>query len=303
MHTHLNRERRTALAALHHAGHTNADIARELGIHRSTVGRELKKNTRARGTYHAWHADVLARKRRQESKKDARLLENNQHLAGLVEALLDPLVSPEVIAHEVGIVHETIYAWLYRARPDLLARLPQRGRKRRLYGSKRSQKQGWTKNIRSIEYRPEALSGWEGDTIKGSTRSRVLTHVERESLYLVADKMTDGTADSVHATLKAHQKVSGVVTYDRGSEFALWQFIERDTDATVYFAHAHHPQERGKNENTNGRLRRVFPKKTNFDTITKRQLDDVVGLMNHTPRKSLSWQTPCAVFKRCCVSD
>lgn len=297
---HINRDDRVALAALLRAGHTKADIARQLGFNRSTIGRELAGNARKDGSYHAWHADVLARERRARSREACRLLENNQQLADLVEALLDPLVSPETVAHEVGVVHGTIYAWLYRSRPDLVPRLPQRGRKRRRYGSKRTKKQGWTQQVRSIEERVER--GWEGDTIRGKGPARVLTHVH-ESLFTVADLIPDGTADSVHAVLKAHQRVKGTVTYDRGSEFALWQMIERDTGATLYFARPHHPWERGKNENTNGRLRRVFPKRFDFRTISQRDVDGVVGLMNHTPRKSLSWQTPCAVFKECCVSD
>ena len=277
-------------------------IARELNVHRSTVCRELKRNTRPIG-YHAVHADKVAQKRRKESKQSYRLLENNEQLAELVEALLDPLVSPEVIAHELEICHETIYAWISRSRPDLLARLPQRGKKRRRYGSKRAVKQGWTKYVRSIDERTEE-TGWEGDTIVGGSRARVLTHVDRISLFSVADLMPDGTADSVHAVLKKHQKITGTVTYDRGSEFALWKMIERDTDAEIYFAHPHAPWERGKNENTNGRYRRPFPKRFDFSTISQWDLDGVTDLMNHTPRKSLSWQTPCALFQgECCVSD
>ena len=301
MHTHLNRDQRVALATLRRAGMNQSGIARELNVHRSTICRELKRNTRVQG-YHATHADKLSRKRRKGSKAPYRLLENNQPLADMVEALLDPLVSPEVIAHELGMVHETIYAWISRSRPDLLNRLPQRGRKRRRYGSKRAVKQGWTKHVRSIEERTE-VEGWEGDTIVGSTKARVLTHVDRVSLFSVADLMQDGTADSVHAVLKKHQKVSGAVTYDRGSEFALWKMIERDTDTKVYFAHPHAPWERGKNENTNGRYRRPFPKRFDFSTISQRDLDAVTDLMNHTPRKSLSWQTSCALFSGgCCVS-
>lgn len=302
MHHHINRDRRVALATLLREGFNQSEAAKHLGVQRSTICRELQRNAREDGSYHATHADCLARDRRKASKQAYRLIENNPSLALLAEALLDPLVSPEVVAHELGISHETIYAWVSRSRPDLLFRLPQRGRKRRRYGSKRARKQGWTKHIRSIEERPTE-SGWEGDTIKGSTRARVLTHVDRESLFTVADLMKDGTADSVHAVLKQHQKIAGTVTYDRGSEFALWQMIERDTDATIFFAHPQHPCERGKNENTNGRLRRVFPKRFDLSTISQRQLDGVTALMNHTPRKSLSWQTSCAVYGKCCVSN
>jgi IS30 family transposase len=138
--------------------------------------------------------------------------------------------------------------------------------------------------------------------VKGSTKSQLLTHVERTSLYTRVDLIPNGTADVVHVTLKQTPLV-GTITYDRGSEFALWQMIERDTDTTVFFADAHAPWQRGKNENTNGRLRRVYPKGFDFATITQKQLDTVVHKMNHTPRKSLGWRTPAAVYQEmCCIS-
>lgn len=302
MHTHRTRDERVALGALLREGLSQSDIAKHLGVNRSTICRELGRNSRKDGSYHATHADYLARDRRRASKHGARVLENNESLATSVEALLDPLISPKTVAHLLGLHQSTVYAWLYRSRPDLLPRLPQRGRKRRRYGSKRAKKQGWTRLVRSIDERTRL--GWEGDTVKGSTRARLLTHVDQESLYTVADLMPDGTADSVHATLKVREAFRDTtITYDRGSEFALWRMIEEDAQADVYFAHAHAPWERGKNENTNGRLRRVFPKRFDFRTIQQRDLDAVVDLMNHTPRESLSWQMPCARYgKACCVS-
>lgn len=302
MYRHLNRADRTALATLLRARHSQADAAREIGFDPSAVSRELKRNKLNDGTYHAASAAVRARNRRKASKEKYRLLETHSHLAGTVEALLHPLVSPEVIAHELGIHHQSIYAWVYRTRLDLKDRLPQRGKKRRRYGSKREAKQGWTKDVHGIDARPEDAEVWEGDTIRGAGTVHALTHVH-ESLYTLADLVSAG-ADAVHEKTKGHaaQFRDTALTYDRGSEFALWRMIERDAGATVFFAHAHHPWERGKNENTNGRLRRVFPKRFDFGTITQRDLDAVTELMNHTPRKSLSWRTPCAVYGRCRTS-
>lgn len=298
MYSHINRDLRIALGALLYAGHSQSSAARELGINPGTVSRELKRNGKTGGGYHSTHAHLLAIRRRKKSKQKYRLIENDPELARVIESRLHPLRSPEVVAHEIGLAHETIYAWIERSRPNLKTLLPYHGKKRRRYGGNREQKQGWTKNVRSIDDRPKSAISWEGDTVEGSTRARLLTHVERTSLFIVADLIPDGTADTVHATLKRHRKITGIDTYDRGSEFALWEMIERDLGIRIYFAHAHHPWERGKNENTNGRLRRVFPKGFDFSTITQRQLDRVVHFMNHTPRKSLSWQTPAAVFKK-----
>ena len=303
MHTHFNRDRRIALGALKRAGLSQAEMARQLGVHRSTIGREVQRNQREQGGYHATHADVVARQRRRVAKLRYRTIENDTMLQHKIVARLSPLISPEVVAYENNLHHQTIYSWVYRSRPDLLPQLPQRGRKRRRYGSKRSKKQGWTRLVTSIHDRPPATISWEGDTIKGSTLSRLLTHVECRSLYTRADVMPDGTADSVYAQLKANP-LPDQITYDRGSEFALWAMIERDAGATVFFADPHSPWQRGKNENTNGRLRRVFPKKFDFATITQKQLDEVVYVMNHTPRKSLGFKTPCSLYERgCCNSD
>lgn len=282
MHTHLKRDDRIALGALRRAGLNQSQIAGQLNVHRSTISRELKRNKSKRGGYHALTADIQANERRKQSKVQYRKID--MVLSTCIEQKLNPLVSPETVAHELGIHHQTIYTWIQRDRHDLEKQLPQRGRKRRRYGSKRAKKQGWTRHIRSIHHRPESAIAWEGDTIKGKTRPRILTHVEQSSLYLRADLIPDGTADSVHATLKTTPLTDQII-YDRGSEFALWQMIERDTGATIFFADAHHPWQRGKNENTNGRLRRVFPKRMDFSTITKSQLDTVVHVMNHTPRK------------------
>lgn len=303
MYTHINRNQRIALGALLCAGHSQASSARELGVDPSTVSRELKRNPTNIGGYHSLQANVLAVQRRKKSKRKYRKIENNLILEKEIELQLNPLCSPEAIAHNLGIAHETIYAWIDRSRPELKKQLPYRGKKRHRYGGKREEKQGWTKHVRSIDERQESPISWEGDTVRGKTKPQVLTHVEQHSLFLVADLIKDGTADSVHMTLQRHQRVKGTITYDRGSEFALWEMIERDTDTKIYFANAHHPWERGKNENTNGRLRRVFPKGFDFSTITQRQLDVVVDYMNHTPRKSLFWQTPADVFKQlCCTS-
>lgn len=290
------------LGTLLREGLNQSEIANRLGVHRSTISREFKRNAKDAGGYHATHAAVLAQKRRKESKLGSRLLENNKRLADTVEALMDPVVSPECIAEHVGIHHQSIYAWVYRSRSDLKERLPYQGKKRRKYGGNREEKQGWTKDVRTIHERVEDVLNWEGDSVCGKGKSNLITHVECASLYLDVRKVPDGTADSVHATLKQNP-LPGTTTYDRGGEFALWKMIERDTDTTIFFADAHAPWQRGKNENTNGRLRRVYHKRFDFDTLENKELQALVELMNHTPRKSLNWRTPAEVFKQlCCVS-
>lgn len=261
--------------------------------------------------YHAAHARVLARDRRKASKQPARFLENDEQLATLVEALLHPLVSPKVVAHLVGITHETIYAWIDSSRPDLKGRLPRRGKKRRRYGSKRQAKQGWTRLVRPIDERPDVanergrIGDFEGDTVRGKN-GHILTHTDRMSRYEILHKIPNEGCDAIHAAIKSDEQLKNAetITYDRGSGFAIWRMIERDTGATVFFAHPHAPWERGTNENGNERVRRVYEKGSDLGMVSQEDLDDVADLMNHTPRECLGWRTPCAVFKKaCCISN
>lgn len=295
MHKHINTNDRSVIASMLNAKYEQKDIADTLGFTKGAISKEINRNKDDDGVYRFHHAVKRARERRRQSKIRYRKIENNTELKKEVDKMIHPLVSPEVVGHILDIHHQTIYSYIYRSKPSLKTKLPYKGKKRRKYGSKRGQKIGWTTKVKSFRDNPDNTY-WEGDTIKGKTKSRVLTHVENQSLFLKADLIPDGTADSVHAILKKKPTFSNIV-YDRGSEFALWEMIERDLDIEIFFADPRAPWQRPKNENTNGRLRRVFPKKIDFDTITNRQLQKVVQLMNHTPRKSLNWRTPAEVHK------
>jgi transposase, IS30 family len=294
MQRHINTNDRSVIASMLNAKYEQKEIADVLGFTKGAISKEINRNKDNDGVYRAHSARRKTRERRLNSKIKYRLIENNPYLIKEIKKQLEPLVSPEVVAHDLGIHHQTIYSYIYRSKPELKTKLPYRGKKRRKYGSKRGQKIGWTTKVKTFRDNPDKKY-WEGDTIKGKTKTRVLTHVEYQSLFLKADLIPDGTADSVHSVLKKKPIESNIV-YDRGSEFALWRMIERDLNIEVFFADPHAPWQRPKNENTNGRLRRVFPKKFDFDTITNRQLQKVVYLMNHTPRKSLNWRTPAEVY-------
>lgn len=306
-HHHLTRDERVALSALTRAGQSGAECARQLGVHRSTVLRELQ---RTQGEYRAAAAHKVAKKLREASKRDAQILEHDASLRRKVVQLLKRNRSPEQIAQELGsISDDAIYAWINRSRRDLRILLPQRGKKRHRYG--KEPHQGWTKSVRNIATRPKVaarrsrVGDWEGDTIVGRDRARLLVHVDRRSRFIVALLIPDGTADTVHnATITALKKLPcHTITYDRGSEFALWRMIEQDLKARVYFANAHHPWERGTSENSNGLLRRFFPKGTPLGQTLVREVAKAVRNINHRPRKCLRWKTPCQVFRCCCDSS
>ena len=163
---------------------------------------------------------------------------------------------------------------------------------------------------RRVDERPQViekrkrLGDWEGDTIVGKEKTeRILTHVDRKSGVLLADKVSRMNAPVVRAisvqrlrTLPDDKRHT--VTYDNGIEFSEHEFIERDGKVKVYFAYPYHSWERGTNENTNGLLRQFFPKGTAFRTISQENIDHVVSLINNRPRKRHNYQTPLEVFNR-----
>jgi len=309
MYKHFTLKERFALDTLLRAGYDQEDIAQEMARSPSTISREISRNSSLDRSYNPYYAHKKAKAKRKSSKVNYCKIESDTNLAKRIEDRLHPLVSPEVIAHDENICHETIYAWIYRSRPDLKMLLPQRGKKRRKYGSKRGVKQGWTRNVRNINERcvgannRSRVGHFEGDTIR-LAGGALLTHTDRKSRFEIVHKVPDETMDVAHATVKEDKKLKRAksITYDRGSTFANWRMIERDLKLKVFFANAHHPWERGTNENHNQRLRRVFPKGTKYDKISEKKLRDIVWLMNHTKRKCLNWHTPCEVYRGCCTS-
>ena len=254
-------------------------------------------------------ANHHARARRRAAKHTARIIESDPGISGYIEGLLRRTLSPEQIGHVTREAsHTTIYAWISRTRPDLKVCLRRRGKKRRRYGTARVPSR-YQAAKRPITERPSVvasrtrLGDWEGDTARGKEKSALLVYAERKSRYVVAQSLSRATADTVQHETK--QLLDGfpvhTITDDNGSEFALHRMVEQDLDAQVFFARPGHPEERGTCENSIGLLREFFPKRTDFSTITSRQVSDALWLLNHRPRKCLSWRTPCEVFGYCCT--
>ena len=93
---------------------------------------------------------------------------------------------------------------------------------------------------------------------------RLLTHVERKSLFTIISKLSRPTAQAtpratVHR-LKPLRRHVHTITYDNGKEFARHRNTAQCLQAHVFFATPYHAWERGVNENTNGLIRDFFPK-------------------------------------------
>jgi IS30 family transposase len=308
----LSPEERYMLAALRRQGCNQSEIARQLGRHRSTVCREVRRNrTRADGHHRAFTAQERANGRRSRSRR-------NRHFTSadfaLVEGLLRRQWSPEQVAGYLrrhgllSISHETIYRHVWRdKRAGGLLYTHLRGarkRRRKRYGAYDSR--GRLAGKRLISERPaevetrERVGHWEADTVAGAgTKDCVVTLVERKTGLVLIGKLADRTAGGLSRRLTRLIRGAGrveTVTADNGTEFRDYERIERLTGATFYFARPYHSWERGSNENANGLVRQYLPKGVSRAGLSQHQCNAIARSLNARPRKRLGFRTPLECF-------
>jgi len=319
---HFTRDQRVELSALLKAGMSRKDIVGQLGLHRTTVWREIKRNKGSATQYDVRVAQRQARRRRKDANAKGDRIKNDKRLKAFIIRKLKLYWSPEQIAGrlrlETGktiVCHETIYRFVYRQAPWLIAYLRhQKNKYRKRHGSIKRMIRARKMDKRRIDCRPaivetrQRIGDWEGDiVVGGEKRTGILTHVDRKSGLLLADKLERTHAEYVRGiTVKRFGKVPShhrhTVTYDNGPSFAEHSIMERETDMLIYFAYPYHSWERGTNENTNGLLRQFYPKKTPFKDLRQEELDKIVKLINTRPRKRHNYRTPQEVFSECCTS-
>lgn len=312
---HLTKDDRIMLSALLKEGLSFRACARNIGTSPTTISNEVTANG-GRDNYKPRIAHREYLKRRKEANQCHRKLGKDKKLTETVMRLLKKNWSPEQIAGRMMLEWgfklsspTSIYNYI-NPRPELHYLLPRKCNKYRrtkAAGQRKALREGLS-NKKSIDERPEVVNErkevghWEGDTIVGKERtSRILTHVERVSGYLLADLMKSVSSELVsERTVKSFERIPRAkkltITYDNGTENSDFEATEKKTRLDIYFAHAYHSWERGTNENTNGLIRRYYPKGTYFSNISENQLKTVVTKINHRPRKRLGYKTPYEVF-------
>jgi IS30 family transposase len=306
--TQLAREQRYQIKALLNTRHNQTEIARALGVNKSTISRELVRNRGQRG-YRPGQADELAKER---CLKKVRCHISEQTWL-LVESKLRLDWSPEQISgwltknRQQSISHEQIYQHVYaeqRAGGALYKHL--RCQKKRRKRSGKYDHRGIIPDRKSIDERPamveqrQRLGDWEGDLIIGKNhQGAALTLVERKSRFTLIRKV-DGkqalpVANAIIASLKWVPAME-TLTNDNGKEFAEHKIVSSALAAKIYFAHPYSSWERGTNENTNGLIRQYLPKERNLSTLTTKEELMIMDRLNLRPRKCLGFLTPFEVF-------
>jgi len=309
----LTSAERYMLAALRRQGLNQSEIARALGRHRSTVCREVSRNsTRADGRYRAFTAQERTNGRRSRSRRNQRFTPQD---FTVVDELLCRQWSPEQVSGHLGrlghlcISHETIYRHIWRdKRAGGLLYTHLRGarkQRRKRYGSYDSR--GRLAGKRPISERPPTvetrrqIGHWEIDTVMGAgSKDCIVTLVERKTGLLLIGKLKDRTTASLNGRvigiIERHGGRFETITSDNGTEFHNYERIEERTKATFYFARPYHSWERGSNENANGLIRQYLPKGSSMAVLTQQHCNSIARKLNQRPRKRLGFKTPLECY-------
>ncbi|ELN2578736.1 IS30 family transposase [Enterobacter kobei] len=283
------------------------EISKRVGVSKSTVSREVRRNRMA-GDYSAVEAQRLSEARRRSAAKHS----ISTDTVFYVETGLCWKWSPEqisAICKRIGspVSHEWIYQHVQadKANGGELYRHLRQGKRRyrKGYGTKR----GRIPDAVSIEQRPAVvdersrMGDWEADLVLGAQGTgAIVTLAERKSrIYLtkkVFTKEAGEVSSAIISMLSSYKDVCHTITFDNGGEFSEHRAIAEALEAETYFAHPYASHERGLNENTNGLLRQFIPKGTDLRTVSDEDLQHYQNSLNSRPRKCLGFRQPSVVF-------
>lgn len=290
-------------------GHKQSEIAQRLSRNAGSISREISRNTGLRG-----YRPKQAHEKAQVQAKRTGPRRFTAEVQADAETRIKEGWTPAIIGGRARlegrpwVCAETIYKHVYadaKAGGTLWKNLPRAKRKRRRRCPRQDGRgRGQIPNQRRIDTRPaevetrQTIGHWEGDLINGANGTgNLATLVERSSRFTLVGRTDSKEAGEVTRKICAlfetlPQKSRRSVTLDNGKEFARHEEIARDAVMDVFFAHPYHSWERGTNENTNGLIRRLHPKKSSFAGIGRVEIKRIDAFLNDRPRKCLGWWTP-----------
>jgi len=320
--TRLTLSERVIIETLLKEKRSKSYIAKQLGRSRSTISNEVNKWLGSQFYYTATLAHEYARLLN-ITKRDKDKITLNKALRIQVYRGLLSRLSPELISGRLKLVYpndptmqisyESIYRYIY-AHPQgninkKLIKLLVRKKSRRRKAKKSDRHKAKIRDGTSIECRPDDIEKrievghWEGDLVIGAKhKSCIGSIVERKSRYLLIVKPNDKKSKTVCVSFakilnEQPELFKKSMTYDNGTEMAEHKLITKKTGMDIYFAHPYSSWERGTNENTNGLIRRYYPKKTDFNTVSQQDLYILQERLNNRPRKVLGYYTAKEIYQ------
>lgn len=316
---HLGQTKRDRIQALWDSGHQQREIAAIVGVHKSTISREIKRNRRRQrlkggirlGPYEASIAQHKAYVRRKYSKYQGKKINEDGALHVYIVAGLKRYCSPDEISGRMRREHQPFYAsktaiyeWLYTAAGSrwyqYLYTQRYRPRKRKSKKAKKS----LIPNRTGLEARPLGATNrtryghYEADTAVSAkkTASKVALSViyERKARYIGARKVPNLRPVSVISALRGMREEVAVksVTFDNGIENTKHEELGLPT----YFCDPYSSWQKGGVEQAIGMIRRFIPKRSDIGEYSDEYIQRVIEILNHKPRKSLQYKTPYEVM-------
>jgi IS30 family transposase len=321
--TQLSSEQRYQIEALKKAETTQKEIAKIVGVHPSTICRELRRNTPKRGhgalQYQARIAQKRTVNRHIEKPKWRRFTDQMKEYA--VEKLSEEKLSPELIRFngqvEFGsfVSHETIYKWIWNSKKsNVYSQRKYKSIYKHLAHGKRRQKRGnrhdrrgVIKNRVSIESRPlvvekrKRIGDIEVDLMMGKRhKGALVVMIDRATLLvklkLLKSKETLNVSRAIKTKLKSLRSKVKTLTFDNDQAFQNHLSIGKYFNAKTYFTRPYTSQDKGSVENRIGIIRRFIPKRTDLNTIDPLTIKKVEKLLNNRPVKKFKYKTPNQVF-------
>lgn len=311
MYKHLTREQRYAIYLGKQKGETLEMIARSIGVHKSTVSREIRRNSTPGGKY-VWNkAHDMSLSRLRHTPGNRRM--DDMLKWRIIELIKNEQWSPRQISgrlkkNGVHVSHEAIYTIIRRDRSGELA---SQCRHKMKY-SRKSSRRHETKatNIRnrvSIHDRPSEADGtrfgdWEMDLVVDKDSNAILTLTERSTNFMLMEKLKNGKkakplAKAVWKLLLPYKgDALKSITTDNGSEFAEHEWITKKLHVPVFFTDSYCAWQKGAIENANKLVRQYIPKGTDISTVSDAKIAKIRKKINARPRKKLNFFTPTEVF-------
>ena len=309
----------------------NTYIANYLGVHKSTISRELRYRIKSKimvrtgniknKPYNATdaHNDYIFKRGLSKGEyvlrkfpKMAKYIEDKIKIDKWSPDVIVGYMERHKIFNQEGFTHITVPT-IYNAIRFHIINVKLEDTRRMKYNPKyeyQEEKQvSESKLPYSIDNRPDEIENrlifgnFELDTVLGKKRGKhecLMTLTERKTRFEIIFKLNCKTADEVvkkfnqiKVFMKSnYNKIFKSITTDNGSEFSHFLEIIKDTKTQIYFCHPYCSGEKGTNEKSNSMIRYFIPKGSLIENYSYQDINNIANWMNNYPRKILDYKTP-----------
>ncbi len=326
----LNLELRYKIEALLESGKNKTEIASIVEVHKSTISRELSRNTPTKGKYafkyRAEYANAKAIEREQNKPRHRRF--TMDQLEYIRDKIKTQRWSPELVSRrgsmELGdfISHEWIYQYIWTAKhSNHSAYKDDKGLHKYLKHFKRRSKRRNTKGNRGcipnrvgIDQRPKAVNDrtrygdYEVDFMMGKNhKPGLIVMTDRATLMTklikTNSKMAKLVEEKIITKMKAETSMLKTATFDNDLGFSSHEQVAKELDIKTYFTRPYTSQDKGTVENRIGVIRRFFPKGMDMEQVHHSTIKSVENKLNNRPVRKFNYLTPIEKYSSLVALD